>query len=439
MSTDFEASILEIIEKNALAGGKFLAWVSGGADSVCLCRLLHGLLHKGAISGLELAHVDHGLRADSALDANFVGALAADLKIPFHLVSLSKSDFGVGGNIQARARELRREKLEALRVARGLDASCLAHHADDSAETVLFRLLRGAGPRGVAGMKVWSPPLFRPLLDRTKAELLLLASERGWSYREDPTNSTPKYSRNRVRNELLPLAREIAPGADGAILRFAALAADDEDLLTVLALREYGKLSNEEPEGVRFSAEEIAALHPALRRRVLLAAAERVGGGAFPSLLHGHILEIENLLLPGTAQRKAPVPGTPHFYRSYGDLWVVGPERVKSLANPSNVIPVLGPSGSAPEGAAAVPLPHGRPNGKIVLRPRMPGDRLSGEKVKDILMEEKIPRWRRSCAVVAEDGEGLLAVFAEGVAFGTVREGEVFLWLAPSGPETVLK
>lgn len=429
MSTGFENEIAEILKKHGLAGKKLLLWVSGGVDSVAMFHLLHSLREKGLAGALEVAHVDHGLREDSHKDALFVEKLAREAGHPFHLVRLAKTDFGRGVNVQARARELRREKLEALRVERGLNASCLAHHAGDQAETALFKLIRGAGPRGVSGMDVWSPPIFRPLLHLTKGEIENLARLKGWAHREDPTNRTPKYSRNRVRNELIPLAREIAPGADEAIVRFASLIKDDESLLTRLAHGEYERLARIEPEGVRFETGPLIKLEPALLRRVILALAEKLCGSA-EHLSHSHVLEIEKLLEPGSAQRKAPVPGLPHFYRCYGDLWAVDPVKAGAAFGAENLRPASGPAGLVPSGQASVPLPPGRPSGEIILRPRKPGDRLGGKKVKDILMEAKIPRWRRAHAIVAEDREGTLAVFAGTSAFGAFDENSLNrLWL----------
>lgn len=411
MSMDLREEISRAVEGARLGGRGILAAVSGGVDSVTLLRLL---CETGI--RVEAAHVDHGLRADSAKDAEFVRELAAKLGVPFHLLTLTREDFPKSVNVQAAGRELRRRFLENTRAERGLDAIALAHHADDQAETVLFRLLRGAGPRGVCGMSPWEPPYLRPLLFVKRSEIEGYAAENDISFREDPTNRTPRYSRNRIRRELLPLARDICPGADSAILRYSALARRDEEFLTTLALGEFEKLAKREPEGYSFSTPDLAALPLPVRSRLYLAAFRSLEEDT--SLLSsGHLEELESLLEEGKPYRRAPVPGGAVFARSYGRFWVL---KKTALKTPSGE-PAPNEWGAGvfekqviPAGSLSVELPAGRPEGEMVFRLWRPGDRLFGRKVKDILMEARVERWRRPLAVVAEDREGVAALFAPG-------------------------
>lgn len=425
-----------------LRGRSVLVALSGGLDSVCLARGLC-LLPAGTLGRIEVAHMDHGLRPGSAEDAAFCARLAAELGVPFHGRRLGPGAFRRGSGVQAEARRLRRGFLEEVAAGRGLDAVALGHHADDQAETVLYRLLRGVGPRGLGGMARWAPPYWRPLLPLRRAALEAAAREGGWPHREDPSNRSPRYLRNRIRAEVLPLLRQLNPAAEEALGRAARLAADDDALLTDLARAEFARLAQPEPEGLRFAAADVARLAPALLRRVLLAAWEAVG--CPPAALESrHLAAVEELLraAPGARpQRRAPVPGPGSFARSWGDLWVLGagawaaaPAAAHLAGFGREPLPGLGLAAvwgpSPPEGTPAAGVP---PGGRVTVRSWRPGDRVGRAKVKDLLMEARLPAWRRRRAVVAEGGGTVFGLFCSGRAWAT--EGASgpggALWLEP--------
>ncbi|MBE0617247.1 MAG: tRNA lysidine(34) synthetase TilS, partial [Proteobacteria bacterium] len=252
---------------------------SGGLDSVCLLRVLEELARDRIAGGprLEVAHVDHGLREGSGDDAAFCRRVAEELGLAFHLRRLEPAELVRGAGVQAQARELRRRFLEEIRARRGLGAVALGHHADDQVETVLFRLLRGTGPRGLGGMAEWDPPFLRPLLGVRRADLEALARSRGWVHREDPSNQTDRYARNRLRRNALPALRSVHPGVDAAVLRASRLSREDDACLTDLARSALGGCAAAEPEGLRLAGAALLTLPPAIRRRVFLAAWEAVG------------------------------------------------------------------------------------------------------------------------------------------------------------------
>lgn len=199
--------------------------VSGGLDSTVLLDLL---VETRAWHGarLTVVTVDHGTGAHSAKLADQAAEQAERCGLPLARLRL---DLGPTAS-EARCREAR------LSIFAGLSADhiALAHHADDLAETVLLHLLRGAGTRGLAGMARRSGRRVRPLLDEPRAALRAWADARGLTWREDPTNADPRFLRNRVRAELLPLMEALRPGAAAAIARGAAFAAADDALLTRL-------------------------------------------------------------------------------------------------------------------------------------------------------------------------------------------------------------
>ena len=196
-------------EVRAPAGSRVLVAVSGGLDSMVL---LHALARLREPLGLELfGHgVDHGLRAEAAAELTLAERFAASLDVPF---SRSELALPPGGNLQARARSARYAALRER--ARELSAALIAtaHHADDRAETVLLRLLRGTSPRGLGVLPARSDDLVRPLIRARRRDLALHAERHGVPHSEDPSNKNPRFLRNRVRAELLPLLEELAPGA----------------------------------------------------------------------------------------------------------------------------------------------------------------------------------------------------------------------------------
>lgn len=211
------------------AGDRVAVAVSGGRDSTCLLDLLH--LTAGIHGArLEVATVDHGTRPSARADADAVWAHARSLGLPVTRVAL-----GLGPHAtEATCREARFAALGRLSV----DRIALGHHEADQAETVLLGLMRGSGTRGLAGMAWRRERWVRPLLAVSPDELDAWARWRGLRWREDPTNDDPRFLRNRVRQELLPLLDALRPGAVRALARGAALSAADADLLDVIAQAE---------------------------------------------------------------------------------------------------------------------------------------------------------------------------------------------------------
>jgi len=190
--------------------------VSGGADSTALLALAiaHGL-------DVEVVHVDHELRDDSPVDAAHVMALARRWGVPGRVVA---SRVEPGGDLERRARDARRDVLPS--------GALMGHTADDQAETVLLRLLRGTGPEGLAAMR----PETHPLLGLRRTETSRLCAHLRVPPRHDPTNRDPRFTRNRVRAEVLPLLHDVAERDVVPLLaRLAELAAEQADLMEQLS------------------------------------------------------------------------------------------------------------------------------------------------------------------------------------------------------------
>ncbi|HVK18600.1 MAG TPA: tRNA lysidine(34) synthetase TilS [Fimbriiglobus sp.] len=209
--------------------------VSGGADSVALLR---GLLDAGA-RPLTVAHFHHQLRgAESDADEAFVRELAASLGVPFARGSADVRAAAAGDNLEATARRLRYDWLASL----GGDWVATGHTADDQAETVLHRIIRGTGLQGLRGIAVGrnvapAVHLVRPLLIVTRAEVLDYLTELGQPFREDATNSDPAFTRNRIRHELLPLLKTFNPAVVDVLGRLARQADEAHRVIAEEATR----------------------------------------------------------------------------------------------------------------------------------------------------------------------------------------------------------
>jgi tRNA(Ile)-lysidine synthase len=223
-----------------------LVLLSGGRDSVCLLDALVALGHD-----VEALHVDYGLRASS--DAGVCAELCARLEVGLTVVRAGAPV----GNVQAWARDVRYR--EAERRARGWIAT--GHTASDQVETVLYRLAASPGRRALLGMRAREGRVIRPLLEVTRADTTAYCQARGLPYADDPTNATPAFARNRIRNEVIPA---LPPAAERNILRTLSVLRDEAEVLDALV----------------DTRADLRSLHPALARLTLQRLADEAGGPA---------------------------------------------------------------------------------------------------------------------------------------------------------------
>jgi tRNA(Ile)-lysidine synthase len=279
--------LLPPVPGDALVGRRVAAAVSGGADSVALAWWLRDFAGRPApaFTFVGLIHVNHGMRgAASDADEAFCRHLADRLGVPIDVVVAPVPV--TGRSPEAAARALRYAAFDAAARRLGADCVCTAHTADDQAETVLLRLLRGAGLRGLSGIRSVHRQVVRPLLECRRSDLRAALVQLGEPWREDASNTDVSIPRNRIRHELLPViervATRIAPGGIEALARFAAFAADDEQFLEAAAIELASRLVLPDGEGVRHARsvrivrDQLAAAPAALARRVIRIAAERV-------------------------------------------------------------------------------------------------------------------------------------------------------------------
>jgi tRNA(Ile)-lysidine synthase len=194
-------------ERLVQRGMRILVAVSGGPDSMAL---LHVLARLRAASGFEVvAHgVDHGLRASATGELDLAERFARGLDVPFARTIVAVA---AGGNLQARARDARHAALRTAATATGCDRIATAHHMNDRAETLLLRLLRGAGPAGLAVLPPRAGVLIRPFLRADRAAIDAHIRRHDVPFAVDPSNRDPRFLRARVRHELMPLLTELSP------------------------------------------------------------------------------------------------------------------------------------------------------------------------------------------------------------------------------------
>ena len=253
--------------------------VSGGADSVALLRGMCAL-RSGGEGRLIVAHFNHRLRqSESDDDEAFVVQLCRTLDVPCH-VSRAESAGSIhrGSGLEASARETRYQFFRSMALEQGARYVATAHTADDQAETVLHRIVRGTGLAGLAGIprtRILCPAvaLIRPLLVFRRAELIAYLESLGQSFRRDASNANHQFTRNRIRGDLLPrLARDYNENVVEALLRLAALAAEAQNVIDtqVRDLSELCVSQTRTNAPVQIDCEKLTAVPPYLIRELLI-------------------------------------------------------------------------------------------------------------------------------------------------------------------------
>lgn len=400
--------------------------VSGGADSVCL---LHILLEFDL--QLHVLHLNHNLRGDeSRADADFVGQLAGRLGLP---CTVRGADFAtITGNLEQTAREARLAFYREAIVTRMAERVALGHTRSDQAETVLFRFLRGSGTAGLAGIRpVTADGLIRPLLDVDRSEVVRYLRDRGIPWRDDVTNSSRQFARNRIRHNLLP---DLELKWNPAIRETLAHTADWALAEEVFWEEELNRIWNQwfpELNGfVSLRCQELLELPLAVGRRVVRRAIER-SKGDLRGVDFSHIAAVLALASRSQGHGRVQMPGLevlrsfdwlrfaipaprPDGYRLAaavpGEVQIPGAGLsicLELIENPET----MGPSNSVYNNSAMGGLEWSRLSGSLALRNWRPGDhyRPAGstgeEKIKTLFQDARIPLWERKQWPVLVDGE----------------------------------
>jgi tRNA(Ile)-lysidine synthase len=425
--------VVHTIERHRMfaPGDRVAVAVSGGADSVCL---LHVLLELAPRWGLNLGvlHVNHNLRGDASRgDAEFVRDLAAGHNLPFLIRDLDLTT--ASGNLEQAARNGRLAFFHD-RVEGGLaDRVAVGHTRSDQAETVLFRFLRGSGATGLAAIRpVTERGIVRPLIEIDRGEIAGFLRARAIRWREDASNATLDFARNRIRHQLLPqLAREWNPALAETLAHTADLSLAEEAYWRAETDRLAGLYLSRRGDAVLVSAPALAALPLAAARR-LVRHAIRMAGGGHKSSGFSHIAAVLELGARAQGTGRAQLPGM-EVRRSFewlrfapgasADAYSVRPEVPGVTRIPGTDLAI---SLELLENSETSGVPNtvynsqmgcldwNRLSGPLELRNWRPGDQYqpmgipAAKKIKALFQEARIPVWERAQWPVLTDAESIV-------------------------------
>jgi tRNA(Ile)-lysidine synthase len=302
-------------------GDLVLVAISGGADSTAL---LHSLVQlKPTLKHrLRAAHLHHGIRGRAAdADGEAAAALARRLRVPFiqHRVDAPAYAKAHHLSLEVAARELRYEWLEAAADRCRANRIATGHTRDDQAETVLLNLLRGAGPRGLAGIPPVRGRIIRPLLAVTHVEAKVCCRANGLAYRLDRSNLDLAFARNRLRRDIMPALQRLQPAVVSHLVRLAEIMRDEDDAFSELAEAILDRLGDVRERRISFSLSDFPALPKAIQRRVLRAAVARLKGNTLDLDLE-RTEALLRLALSGRTGAVIELPSGLQVERKYDEL-----------------------------------------------------------------------------------------------------------------------
>jgi tRNA(Ile)-lysidine synthase len=306
-------------------GDTVIIGVSGGPDSVALTQILNELKFALGLH-LHIAHFNHGLRKEAAQEQHFVEILARDLNIPFSFGKSVENAHTAQGSTEEIARHQRFRFLIKTARATNADKIALAHHADDLAETVIMRLIRGSGLQGLRAIqpftRIENIPFIRPLLCIPKEQILSFLEDNKRTYCVDRTNEKTDFFRNQVRHELIPLlARTYNPNIKSVLANAARNMACDYDYLDKEAQAKYQQWAKTKAghPGIHFSLNELKQCHTAVQRQIFRKTIAGLKGNT-RKITFSHMNEIENLIQVRPANSIVHLPDAISVHKTKTEL-----------------------------------------------------------------------------------------------------------------------
>lgn len=438
-------------------GSHVLCAVSGGADSICLLHALYHLREKFPFT-LSAAHFDHQLRGEeSKRDARFVeqftslccgpqrlrdGSLLPPVQLYMGTGDVSARAKLQGKGLEETAREMRYAFLQKTAQEAGADLIATAHTANDNAETILFHLSRGSGLRGLGGIAPRRDGLIRPLLTTTRREVEDYLLHYALPHMEDSSNEDDRYTRNRIRHQIIPVLEDISPGFLSRMTQTAALLREDETYLTDQA-KALTDRAQEEEDGLSIQAALLAQAPAPIAFRAIRLLLGRLWDGD-QNCGSVHLAAVWDLCRSDDPSAQVHLPHSCVARRRYGQLLLT------SRLGPAPLEPGLLPlPGQLETGSWLITCQaqtyEGQSQGPwdfwlsrqaaalLSVRPRRTGDRLTppgrlGKSVKKWMIDEKLPRFQRDTLPVFDCSGAVAAVAGLGPDRGFAAQAGQGAW-----------
>ena len=309
---NFSEKVRSALSRMTIPGDKVVTAVSGGPDSVALLHVLHEMQDEFELE-LCIAHLDHMARGkESDEDARFVERLGQKLGLRTFIerLDVSREKESLKTSFQEAARTLRyrfllslMERVEGARLA-------LGHHADDQVETILINLLRGSGMKGLSGMPETRGAVIRPLIDCTRAEIDDYLQTRGLECRQDSSNASDKYLRNRIRQDLVPVLKKFNENFSANLLQTARIIRDDDRCLDDQTDRLYAEMVIPTNKGQAIEIDREKFLHqsPGFQKRLVRKTIVNIQGN-LRRISIGHVNQVIDLFRFIESGKRINLPG----------------------------------------------------------------------------------------------------------------------------------
>ena len=412
-------------------GGHVLIGLSGGPDSVCLANVLDKLKEDLEIS-LSAVYIDHGLRPkETGKEADFCRGFCKERGINFIEESVNVKEHAEEGgiNLQEAARELRYQKLGEISARLGTEYIALGHNADDQAETVLMRLLKGAGMKGLTGIPPVRDRIIRPLIETERSAIEGHLKHNSISYMVDSSNLKEKYFRNWLRLTLMSEIKKKDPAVVREIARTAEILRDEDEYLEIFVTKTLMRLFSRKNDGtIELFLTPLESIEKPLLRRVLRRAVDAAKG--LRGISFTNIEDIIDLIINGKAGDSLNLPKEIKVIREYSILKISTLKHVKiakyKIDPPCDFLiretgavinAMYEEKASDPtDGRKEVLLDAGLLKFPLMVRPRAAGDHFypagfgKKKKLQDFFVDEKVPRDMRDSVPVVFSGDDIVWV-----------------------------
>jgi tRNA(Ile)-lysidine synthase len=419
-----------IVQYEMLEGGEsVLVGLSGGPDSVCLLHMLHRLKERFGIA-LHAVYVDHNLRPDETpVERDFCCGLCEGFGVEFSVRTIDVLAYAKekGLNKQEAARQLRYAAFEEAALAMKAGRIALGHNADDQIETVLMRLLRGTGPRGLSGMPAKRGMIIRPLIgvERTEVERFLAGDN--IPFVVDSSNLGTDYFRNRIRRDLVPVMRQLNPSLAGTVADTVSILQEEERYFNLAVTKALMRMiSRKTAHRIELFLSPMEIMDKAILRRVLRRALEETD--SLRGMSFTHIEDIIDLVKHGSAGARLSLPRDIRAIKEYAVLVITSEKPVRideyTLTPPAEVAvrgaglviraALRDDAGDSGDGRSSVILDAEAMQFPLTVRPRAEGDFFlpmgfgKRKKLQDFFVDARVPRDERDSVPVVVSGSDIV-------------------------------